>query len=158
MTIDINSVEYVCWHEVGHAIACLSFGGEVEHIEILDPNDPRGKAYARCITNPEIRKIVATGGFAAELYLYRNKRLPEINENEMAQILFINATKDREKYWGKTQDDPLTKEEDDEFQHVAFAKVTPLIKKFSDRIEQLVSELIKNRKIEGKRIKEILKI
>lgn len=46
MKIRVDSVEYKCWHEVGHATVCLHLGGDVDFIEFLD-GDARG--YARAL-------------------------------------------------------------------------------------------------------------
>jgi hypothetical protein len=45
MKILIDSVEYKCWHEVGHATVCLHLGGDVDFIEFLE-SDTRGHARA----------------------------------------------------------------------------------------------------------------
>ena len=59
--LSVDSVEYKCWHEVGHATVCLHLGGDVDFIELLD-GDARGHARAT-------ERSVACGGFAAEFYL-----------------------------------------------------------------------------------------
>jgi hypothetical protein len=128
MPIEINSIEYQCWHEVGHATACLHFGGSVEFIELLDSSSANGLARARCRTTPEIRPMVACGGFAVEFFLFRKGRLSLIEEQEMTQVIFRNATKDREIYSGKalSKDDHFTKQEDEKFMGFAISKVTPI--------------------------------
>jgi hypothetical protein len=65
MKIAVDSIEYKCWHEVGHATVCLSLGGDIDLIEFL-AGDLRGHARARCVVTPEIERSVACGGFAAE--------------------------------------------------------------------------------------------
>jgi hypothetical protein len=45
MKIIVDSVECKCWHEVGHATACLHLRGGVDCIEFLD-GDARGHMRA----------------------------------------------------------------------------------------------------------------
>jgi hypothetical protein len=46
MAIEINSLAYQCWHEIGHAFVCLHLGGDVEFVELLDEQQG-GLARAR---------------------------------------------------------------------------------------------------------------
>ena len=72
MKIIVDSVEYKCWHEVGHATVCLHLGGDVDFIEFLD-GDARGQARTRCSdVPPHIERSVSCGGFATEVYLFKN--------------------------------------------------------------------------------------
>ncbi len=71
MRIYVDSDEYKCWHEVGHATVCLHLGGDVDFIEFLE-GDSRGYARARCVDNPDIERSVACAGLAAEVYLLKN--------------------------------------------------------------------------------------
>lgn len=68
MKIIVDSDEYRCWHEVGHATVCLHLGGDVDCIEFL-VGDAHGFARARCVVLREMERSVACGGFAAEFYL-----------------------------------------------------------------------------------------
>jgi hypothetical protein len=70
MKIIVDSDEYKCWHEVGHATVCLHLGGDVDFIEFLD-GDARGSARTRCDDIPGTERSVACGGFAAEVYLLK---------------------------------------------------------------------------------------
>src|SRR5687767_2217853 len=96
MKIHVDSVEYKCWHEVGHATVCLHLGGAVEFIELLD-GDARGHARTRCVfTSSEIERIVAFGGFAAEFYLLKKgyaEQTPD-DKRDINRIPFHNATHD----------------------------------------------------------------
>lgn len=56
MKIRVDSDEYKCWHEVGHATVCLHLGGDVDFIEFL-VGDARGHARARCVVIPEIERM-----------------------------------------------------------------------------------------------------
>ena len=71
MKIRVDSVEYKCWHEVGHATVCLHLGGDLDGIEFLE-GDARGFAVAHCCDiMPDMERSVACGGFAAEFYLLK---------------------------------------------------------------------------------------
>jgi hypothetical protein len=161
MTIIVDSPEYQCWHELGHAVACLQFGGEVEFIEFLI-NDPRGYAMARCIVIPEMNRLVACAGFAAEFYLlkYRLADKAPGDDRDINAIVFHNATADREAFWERdhTVGDGFSEQEDREFMNHAVEYVAPLFDRYFRGMEQLVGELFAARRLEGYRIKEVLKL
>jgi hypothetical protein len=156
----INGLKYQCWHEVGHATACLHFGGDVAYIELIDDERIDGLARAGCSTTPDIRPMVACGGFAAEYFLFYNKLLTTIEPKAFTQLIFINATKDREMFCGRTllDQEQFTKAEDEAFMHFAINKVAPIFSQYFTQMEQLVDELITKRKVYGARVREILKI
>lgn len=156
MRIEINSFEYQCWHEVGHAVTCLYLGGDVEFIEFIEDEDHKGLARARCKTTPDIRPFVLCGGFATEFVLSRCGLLEKIEEREFTQLVFKNASIDREMYFGKGADDELTKEEDTEFMHFAVDKVAPIIKEYLSEMREIVAHLQVHRKIDGSMIKSLL--
>ena len=158
MKIKIDSLEYQCWHEVGHATTCLHLGGNVEFIEFIEDETHRGLARARCETTPDIRPAVLCGGFATEFTLSRSNYLQRMNEQEFIQIIFKNASIDREMYFGKTEQDTLTKEEDTEFMKVAINGVVPIIKKHFKKMKLVVKELESSKRIDGTTIKKILQI
>lgn len=85
--IEIESTEYHCWHEVGHATACIHFGGVVE--------------------------------FATELILSEMKLLSPIDNREFIQILFKNASRDREIFFNKNFNYVFSETEDMEFMNYA---------------------------------------
>lgn len=86
MKIRVDSDEYKCWHEVGHATVCLHLGGDVDFIEFLD-GDTRGHARTRCvITSSELERTVALGGFAAEFYLLKNRHAEQAPDDEGKSI------------------------------------------------------------------------
>jgi hypothetical protein len=166
MTIRVDSVEYKCWHEVGHATVCLSLGGDVDFIEFLDGN-ARGYARARCVVNPELEKSVACGGFAAEFYLLKNRYAERgrDDERDINQIVFHNATADREGFWGRKlgRDEVFTETEDTEFMNYAIGPagdggVIPIFNRCFSGMQELVRELCKTRRVEGRRIKEVLRL
>lgn len=166
MQIIVDSVEYRCWHEVGHATACLHRGGDVELIELLE-GDARGHASASCIVTVEIERTVACGGFAAEFYLLNNRhavRAPG-DERDLSQIVFHNATHDREDFWGRKpgRGKTFTADEDREFMNHAIGAdghggLVPIFDQHFLRMQELVRELCKARRVEGRRVKELLRL
>lgn len=167
MKIRVDSVEYKCWHEVGHATVCLHLGGDVEFIEFLD-GDARGHARTRCVvTSSEIERTVACGGFAAEFYLLRNgyAERGDDDDRDINRIVFHNATNDREDFWGRKlgRDEEFTKEEDETFMHHAigsdgYGGVVPIFNQYFSGMQELVRELCDARRVEGRRVKELLQI
>lgn len=158
MSIVINSNEYQCWHEVGHATACLHFGGDVEFVELIDDETAGGLARARCITTQAIRPSVACGGFAAEFLLLRNGHLEQVDEKEITQIIFRNASKDREMFLGRTLGDgeEFSKEFDEKFMGHAVSIVVPIFNNYFSGMKKIVRELVKEKKVDGERVKYLL--
>lgn len=166
MKIRVDSVEYKCWHEVGHATVCLHLGGDVDFIEFLD-GDARGHARARCVVTPEIERSVACGGFAAEFYLLNNGYAEpgRDEERDISQIVFHNATGDREDFWGRKlgRDEAFTEAEDREFMHHAIGPhghggMVPIFNRHFSGMQELVRELYVARRVEGRQVKELLRI
>jgi hypothetical protein len=161
MKIRVDSVDYKCWHEVGHATICLHLGGDVDGIEFLE-GDARGHAVAHCCdVTPEMERSVACGGFAAEFYLLR-KGLAEKggdDERDINQIVFHNATQDREDFWGRTlgRDEHFSAAEDTEFMNYAIGNVAPIFDQYFSRMQEVVRELFGARKVEGARVKQLLR-
>ena len=165
MKVIVDSIEYKCWHEIGHAIVCLHLGGHVEFIEFLS-GDTRGHARTRCVIFPEIDKSVACGGFAAEFYLLNNghaEKEPNDSRN-ISQIVFHNASEDREDFWERKlgRDEAFTEAEDKEFMKHAIGidghgGMIPIFKLYFFGMQKLARELFEVRKIEGSRIKELLR-
>src|SRR5688572_25631532 len=148
MKIRVDSVEYKCWHEVGHATVCLHLGGDVDFIEFLDGDTP-GHARTRCvITSSELERTVALGGFAAEFYLLKNRHAEQApdDERKINQVVFHNATHDREDFWGRERSSEFTKEEDTEFRDRAigsdgYGGVVPIFDLYFSGMQELVREL-----------------
>jgi hypothetical protein len=160
MKILVDSVEYKCWHEVGHATVCLHLGGDVDFIEFLD-GDARGHARTRCVvTSSEIERTVACGGFAAEFYLLDKgyaKQDPN-DKRKINEVVFHNATNDREDFWGrKFGSDGFTEAEDTEFRDHAIG-LTPIFDQHFSGMQELARELCDARRVEGRRVKELLRI
>jgi hypothetical protein len=129
----------------------------VEFVELLDEQQG-GLARARCTTTPGIRQSVACGGFAMEFVLLRSGRLARVDEKEITQILFRNATKDREMFHGRcpVQDDTFTKEEDEAFMTHATVEVAPVFKRHITKMPTIVDELLATKKVSGSRIRSVL--
>ncbi len=165
MTILVDSDEYKCWHEVGHATVCLHLGGDVDFIEFLD-GDARGHARTRCVVHPGIARTVACGGFAAEFYLLNNgyaERGPN-DDRDISRIVFHNATHDREDFWGRkiSLDESFDKAEDTTFMHHAIGPhgndgVISILNLYFSGMQALVRELCETRRVEGRRIRELLR-
>lgn len=161
MKILVDSDEYKCWHEVGHATICLHLGGDVDCIEFLE-SDARGHARARCVVISEIEKSVACGGFAAEFYLL-DKDYAERghdDERDVSRIVFHNATEDREDFWGRKlgKDESFTEAEDREFMNHAVYFVAPIFNQYFSGMQALVREFFDERRVEGRRVKELLRL
>jgi hypothetical protein len=168
MTIGVDSDEYKCWHEVGHATVCLHLGGDLDGIEFIEGgNAARGFAVTRgCYVEPDMERSVACGGFAAEYYLLRAGRIGGVNLNDPRELaavsdkLFSNAWKDHQDFIGRTvtEDNDFTKEEKEEFMHYAIERVAPIFDRYFSRMEDVVRELLDARKIDGARVKELLQL
>jgi hypothetical protein len=161
MKIFVDSGEYRSWHEVGHATVCLHLGGDVDFIEFLD-GDARGHARARCVVTPEIEKSVACGGFAAEFYLldkgYAERSLND--ERDISQIVFHNATGDREDFWERKlgRDETFAEAEDEAFMRHAIGTVAPIFDLYFSGMQELVRVLCDARRVEGRRVRELLRL
>jgi hypothetical protein len=148
----------------GYATVCLNLGGDVDFIEFLD-DDARGYARARSIVSPEIERNVACGGFAAEGYLVNlgyEERGPG-DERSISQIIFHNATGHREGFWGRKlgMDEVFTEAEDTEFMKHAIGPhggAVPIFNQYFSGMQELVRELCEARRVEGRRIRELLRL
>lgn len=167
MKIRVDSDEYKCWHEVGHATVCLHLGGDVERIEFLE-GDAHRHARASCIVTSEMmERTVACGGFAAEFYLLKNGYAEQGSDDKrnINDVVFNNAAFDREDFWGRKlgRDEAFTEAEDKKFMHHAigsdgFGGVVPIFIQYFSRMQELVRELLQARRVEGKRVKELLRL
>lgn len=165
MKIVVDSEEYRGWHEVGHATVCLHLGGDVDFIEFLD-GDARGFARASCIHNPELRRSVACGGFAAEFFLLNKgyaERAPE-DHRSIDSVVFNNASTDGHAFWGRAySSEGFEEAETREFVNHAIGPdgnggVVPIFDLYFSRMQELVRELLSARRVEGRRVKEILRL
>lgn len=164
MKIQVDSIEYKSWHEVGHATVCLHLCGDVELIEFLD-SDERGRARTRCVVTPEAHRCVACGGFAAEFYLLNNgyAERGRDDDRDISRIIFHNATHDREDFWGRKlgADEAFSEVEDRAFMHHAIGPhghggMIPLIDLYFSGMKELVRELCEARRVEGRRVRQLL--
>lgn len=164
--IRMDGDELKAWHEVGHATVCLHLGGDIDRIEFLE-NNSQGFAVTRgCYVLPETERSVACGGFAAELYLLlagyvAGVDLKDPKQNaEASNQIFSNAWRDHQEFVGRkvTEDNDFTRQEKEEFMAYAMQRVSPIFDLYFSNMRIVVSELIAERSIEGKRVKELLKI
>lgn len=165
MKIIVDSVEYKCWHEVGHATVCLHLGGDVDCIEFLD-GDARGHARARCVVTSEIEKGVACGGFAAEVFLLKNGYAEQASDDkrDINRVVFNNASSDGHAFFGREpRDEAFTEAETREFMNHAigsdgFGGMVPIFNQYFTGMQELVRELCEARRVEGRRVKELLRV
>lgn len=160
MKIALNSDEFKAWHEVGHATVCLHLGGDLDGIEFLE-GDVRGFAVAHCCdVMPDMERSVACGGFAAELYLLQAGYVDWVDLQEISAIVFGNAWSDRQDFAGRTvtEDNDFTKNEDEEFMLHATQFVVPILNLYFSRMQNVVSELLAARRIDGERVKKLLQL
>lgn len=164
MKIYVDSDEYKCWHEVGHATVCLHLGGDVDFIEFLD-GDARGYARARCVDTPEIERSVTCGGLAAEVFLLKNgyaEQAPD-DKRDINCVILNNASMDGHAFWRREySSEGFTEAETREFVNHAVGSdgnggVVPIFNLYFSRMQELVRELRDERRVEGWRVKEILR-
>lgn len=164
--IRFNSDEFKAWHEVGHATICLHLGGNLDCIEFLN-GDAQGFAVARgCRILPETEKSVACGGFAAEFYLLNAGCVEGVDLStkkgveEASYHVFSNSWRDLQDFIGRsvTEDNDFTKEEKERFMNYAIQYVSPVFNLYFEKMKLVVHELLAERAIKGKRVRELLKI
>jgi hypothetical protein len=138
----------------------------VDCIEFLDGN-ARGYARARCIVASQIEQSVACGGFAAEVYLLRNGYAERAHDDErdIDRIVFDNATIDCLDFFGRELGsyDGFTEAEAREFMNHAIGSdgcggVVPIFEQYFLGMQELVRELCHTRRVEGRRVKELLRL
>lgn len=165
MKIIVDSDEYKCWHEVGHATVCLHLGGDVDFIEFLD-GDARGKARTRCDEKPGTERSVACGGFAAEFYLLNNghaEQAPD-DKRDIKNIVLNNASMDAHAFFGREySSEGFEEAETREFMNHAIGPdgnggVVPIFNLYFSRMQEVARELHDARRVEGRRVKELLRI
>lgn len=161
MPIIVDSHEYKCWHEVGHATVCLHLGGDVTLIEFLPAGLGRGLARTRAdnVTD-EMHKPICSAGLAAEVLLLRNgwaqKAIVDIRDHD--EIIWHNATGDREDFRGRIQlpEDPFTDQENREFRTYALDVALPILECHLSSMQRLVVELHRDSQVCGQRVRELL--
>jgi hypothetical protein len=165
MKIVLNSDEFKAWHEVGHATVCLHLRGDIRGIKFLE-EDARGFAVTRgCFVMPDTEQSVVCGGFAAEFYLLRAGFIEGVDLNSpevvaaVSDQVFSNAWDDHQKFIGRavTEDNDFTKEEKEKFMNYAITRVAPIFDMYFSEMKLVVSELLTTRKIDGARVRELLR-
>ncbi|RFC33475.1 MAG: hypothetical protein DID92_2727744938 [Candidatus Nitrotoga sp. SPKER] len=158
MKIELNSREYECWHEAGHALVCMTLGGSVEFIEFVDDPACQGKARTRCEVTLNIRKHVACGGFAAEYYLYKSGRL-EATEKQFVSTALVNAFLDKQSFFGgnfEQVDGCWPAQMDIQFRDFAICTVAPIVAGNAVALEKIAKVLNENGRIDKVKINQIL--
>jgi hypothetical protein len=142
--IVINSREYECWHEAGHAVVCLIFGGKVELMEIIKDQEHFGRARARCETTDDSRQYISCGGFASEYLLYQSGML-NICERDFVRNALVNAFPDKIKFFGRdhTQENNCWPSKmDKQFMAFSVSNVAPKLKERFGLLEELARTLL----------------
>ncbi len=164
MKILVDSFEYKCWHEVGHATVCLHLGGNVDCIELLD-DDARGHARARCVVTSDIERSVACGGFAVEFYLLDRgyaAQAPD-DKRDINQVVLNNASMNGHAFFGREySSEGFDEAETREFMNHAIGPdgrggVVPILDVYFSGMRELARELLATRRVEGWRVKELLR-
>ena len=159
MPIDIKSREYECWHEAGHAVACLLNGGKVELMEIIKDEEHFGRARARCETTDNSGPYIACGGFAAEYQLYKSGML-NVSESEFVRSALVNAFPDKTKFFGADYEQAngcWPSEMDEQFRDFAIFRVAPTLADNFALLEELAKTLLEEEYLSEEQIKDIAK-
>jgi hypothetical protein len=143
----------------------LHLGGDVDFIEFLD-GDARGYARARCVDTPDIERRVACGGFAAEVYLLKNGYAEQAldDKRDINQVVLNNASMDAHAFFGREySSEGFEEAETREFMNHAIGSdglggVVPIFNQYFSRMQELVRELRDARRVEGRRVKELLRL
>jgi hypothetical protein len=109
---------------------------------------------------------MACGGFAAEVYLLKNGYAEQARDDkrDINRIVFDNATIDCHAFWGRELgDEPFTEAEAREFMNHAigsdgYGGVVPNFNQYFSGMRELVRELRDARRVEGRRVKELLRL
>ena len=109
---------------------------------------------------------MACGGFAAEFYLLNNGYAERggDDERDISRIVFHNATSDREDFWGRKlgKDEAFKEAEDRGFMNHAvgadgYGGVVPIFNQHFSGMQER-RELCEARRVEGRRVKELLRL
>jgi len=150
--MQVNDLEYQCWHEVGHAIACMLSKGQVLSIELSNNKNNPYLAKASCKTPERDMKLcTSSGGFAIEYALFTSNRI-NISKKEFLIEAKKNCSYDKIKF---CKDESLT-EVQCEQEFIDYAK--DLSKDFlliMDKLEKIVIKLMEKRKLTGNEIMNI---
>jgi hypothetical protein len=103
-----------------------------------------------------IRRKVACGGFAAEFVLLRDGDIGPQDEREITQVLFRNATIDREMFHSLEPGAEFTEQQDREFMHCAVDEVAPIIRRYKREIGKAVKELEADGRVSGERVRQLM--
>lgn len=81
------------------------------------------------------------------------------DERDLSQIVFHNATGDREEYWGRKlgAEEAFSKAEDEAFMKHAIESVAPIFNGYLSGMQRLVRELCDARRVDGARVRVLLR-
>lgn len=154
--IILNSPEYACFHEAGHAEVALRVGARVLEMELFR-EQPRsyGRTQIKKTEDRHIeqRRLIALGGFAAEFLLYSAGRLVNEDgtsptESEFIQYAYRNVALDFVAFWGTDNPTLLNKsqkEMDFEFMNYAVGQAKHYMK--ADAVERIADALLATEKL-----------
>ena len=151
--MEINDIEYQCWHEVGHAVACMLQKGEVVSIELSDNKSNPYLARASCKTPTRDMKLATSaGGFAIEYALFISNKLNNIKEKEFLTEAIQNSSQDRDKF---CSNENLTEDMCEKI-FIDYAKqLSEDFLQMMDKLEKIVIQLMKKKKLTGNQIVNI---
>ena len=127
MKIRVDSIEYKCWHEVGHATVGLHLGGDIDFIELLD-GDARGHAR-------DISRIVFHNATSDREDFWGRKLGSDEAFTEAEDTGFMNHAIGSDGHGG----------------------MVPIFNKYFSVMREIVRELCEARRVEGSRVKELLR-
>lgn len=87
------------------------------------------------------------------------------DDRDINQVVFHNATNDREDFWGRKlgRDEEFSETENREFMNHAvgsdgYGGLVPIFNLYLSGMQELVRELCEARRVEGRRVKELLRL
>lgn len=176
--IEINSHDYICWHEAGHIVAAIEVGAIVKRVVVTPDqveNSEKGifvKGSQQHVSveyseaaeiRAEQRKYVACGGWAAEYFLYKNKLIlnsgnTPLNEKEFIEKSNENCRLDKLVFMGEDQSEGGTWPEqfDRDFMDFGIGEVYPILVECTAQLHGLWKEITQKQKLTQKDIELII--
>ncbi|HCF9476685.1 hypothetical protein [Pseudomonas aeruginosa] len=154
--IVIDSPEYACFHEAGHAEVALRVGARVLEMELYREQSRswgRTQVEKKQDCHIEQSRRIALGGFAAEYMLYRSGRIlnedgSSPTESQFTQHAYRNAALDLVAFWGTDNPELLNmaqEEMDSKFMSFAIGMAEQCMK--IDTVERIANALFASRKL-----------
>lgn len=156
--IGILTPELVCFHEAGHVVTAATIGARVARVSLLDGLPPYGISSIE--RTPPQAPFIACGGFAAEHFLFKKRRLVDGSGKVADASLFLseaqkNAQEDVQNYvrgmvaMNARVDDPML-----DFGGTALGKVYPNID--FTLVEEVATVLLERKVLDAAQLAEIL--